>query len=147
MPSDKQDSNKTLLKSEIEGIVAEEAINLQKAPKLINRELSFAEEQKIDVLDAILQTTDRESRQKAIVRAAETLGKSPRTIKRMIARIQNEGVATLITGRKDKGHYRSISEQWYRFIFLPQEDPRFIGGVNCGQYLSSRRILSLNILL
>jgi hypothetical protein len=82
--SDKQDSDKTLLKSEIEGIVAEEAINLQKAPKLINRELSFAEQQKIDVLDAILQTTDRESRQKAIVRAAETLGKSPRTIKRMI---------------------------------------------------------------
>jgi len=33
------------------------------------------------------------------------------------------------------------------FIFLPQEDPRFIGGVNCGRYLSSRRILSLNILL
>jgi len=115
--SDKQDSDKTLLKSEIEGTVAEEAINLQKAPKLINRELSFAEQQKIDVLDAILQTTDRESRQKAIVRAAETLGKSPRTIKRMIARIQNEGVATLITGRKDKGHYR-ISEQWYRFIIV-----------------------------
>jgi putative transposase len=93
------------------------ALNLPETPDLINRKLSSAEEQKFDALDAILQATDIKSRREAIAKAEKILEKSTRTIKRMVSRIQNEGVATLAAGRKDKGQYR-ISEQWHRFIIV-----------------------------
>ncbi|ODH02147.1 hypothetical protein A4S05_25310 [Nostoc sp. KVJ20] len=72
-------------------------------------------QQKVDVIDAIVQAPDKNARREAIAEAAKALGKSTRTIKRMIERVQKDGVATLAVGRQDKGQFR-ISEQWFKFI-------------------------------
>ncbi|MHC5824288.1 MAG: hypothetical protein ACYT04_52740, partial [Nostoc sp.] len=72
-------------------------------------------QQKVDVIDAILQAPDKNARRDAIAEAAKALGKSTRSIKRMIERVQKEGVAILAVGRQDKGQFR-ISEQWFKFI-------------------------------
>ena len=66
---------------------------------LIN-EVSPEVQRKIDVIDAIVQAPDKASRTKAIAQAAEALGKTTRSIRRMLARVEQEGVATLAVGRK-----------------------------------------------
>ncbi len=86
-----------------------------KSLKLINTELNSEAEQKLNALEPILQASNTKQRAEAIVKAAETLGKSTRTIRRMLAKITNEGVATITAGRQDKGQYR-ISQQWRDFI-------------------------------
>ncbi len=83
--------------------------------KLINTELTPEAEQKLKALEPILQASNKQQRSQAIAKAAETLGKSPRTIRRMLAKIANEGIATITAGRQDKGQYR-ISQQWRDFI-------------------------------
>jgi len=70
---------------------------------------------KVELIDAILQAPDKISRKNAIADAAKALGKSTRTIKRMIEKVEQVGVATLAVGRKDKGQYR-ISKEWHDFI-------------------------------
>jgi putative transposase len=46
---------------------------------------------------------NKAARRDAIADAAKALGKSTRTIKRMIEKVEQVGVATLAVGRKDKG--------------------------------------------
>ena len=87
----------------------------QKSLKIINTELNSEVELKLKALEPILQASDKQRRTEAIAKAAETLGKSTRTIRRMLEKISNEGVATLTAGRQDKGQYR-ISQQWRDFI-------------------------------
>lgn len=87
----------------------------QEKPYMLLNEVSPEVQQTIDLIDAIVQTPGRAERRKAIVDAALELGKSVRTIKRMLKRVEHEGVATLGVGRKDKGQFR-ISEQWFKFI-------------------------------
>ncbi|WP_013335053.1 Mu transposase C-terminal domain-containing protein [Gloeothece verrucosa] len=87
----------------------------QKSLKLINTELPPKVEQKLDALNAIGQASNKKERAEAIKQAAISLGKSARTIRRMLAKIAHEGVATLAVGRQDKGQYR-ISKQWRDFI-------------------------------
>jgi putative transposase len=70
---------------------------------------------KVELLDAIRQAPNKAARRDAIADAAKALGKSTRTIKRMIEKVEQVGVATLAVGRKDKGQYR-ISKQWHDFI-------------------------------
>ncbi|MBD2451652.1 transposase [Nostoc sp. FACHB-152] len=70
---------------------------------------------KVDLIDAIRQAPNKAARRDAIADAAKALGKSTRTIKRMIEKVEQVGVATLAVGRKDKGQYR-ISKQWHDFI-------------------------------
>ena len=70
---------------------------------------------KVELIDAILQAPDKIARRNAIADAAKALGKSTRTIKRMIEKVEQVGVATLAVGRKDKGQYR-ISKEWHDFI-------------------------------
>ncbi|UKO98335.1 Mu transposase C-terminal domain-containing protein [Nostoc sp. UHCC 0870] len=70
---------------------------------------------KVDLIDAIRQAPNKAARREAIADAAKALGKSTRTIKRMIEKVEQVGVATLAVGRKDKGQYR-ISKQWHDFI-------------------------------
>ncbi|WP_049802792.1 helix-turn-helix domain-containing protein [Gloeothece verrucosa] len=79
---------------------------LQNPLKLINTELTPEVEQKLDVLSAIGQASNKNERAEAIKQAAKTLGKSTRTIRRLLAKIVHEGVATLAVGRQDKGQYR-----------------------------------------
>ncbi|MBD2137792.1 DDE-type integrase/transposase/recombinase [Anabaena sp. FACHB-1237] len=70
---------------------------------------------KVELIDAIRQAPDKVARKNAIADAAKALGKSTRTIKRMIEKVEQVGVATLAVGRKDKGQYR-ISKEWHDFI-------------------------------
>lgn len=87
----------------------------QHKPFILLNKISSEVQQKIDLIDPILQSTSRAARRQAIEEAALKLGKSPRTIKRMVQRVEHEGVATLGIGRKDKGQFR-LSEQWFKFI-------------------------------
>ena len=52
-------------------------------PNLLN-EVSSEVQQKIDLIDAILQAPDKRTRREAILHAAETLGKTTRTIRLMM---------------------------------------------------------------
>lgn len=70
---------------------------------------------KVELIDAICQAPNQVARRDAIADAAKALGKSTRTIKRMVEQVEQVGVATLAVGRKDKGQYR-ISKQWHDFI-------------------------------
>jgi len=70
---------------------------------------------KVELIDTIRQAPNRAARRDAIADAAKALGKSTRTIKRMVEKVEQVGVATLGVGRKDKGQYR-ISKQWHDFI-------------------------------
>ncbi|WP_062291529.1 Mu transposase C-terminal domain-containing protein [Nostoc piscinale] len=70
---------------------------------------------KVDLIDAIRQAPNKAARRDAIADAVKALGKSTRTIKRMVEKVEQVGVATLAVGRKDKGQYR-ISKQWHDFI-------------------------------
>ncbi|MEH1869562.1 MAG: Mu transposase C-terminal domain-containing protein [Nostoc sp.] len=72
-------------------------------------------QQKVDIIDAIVQASNKKVRREAIADAAKALGKSTRTIKRMIAKVEQIGVANLAVGRKDKGEYR-ISKYWHDFL-------------------------------
>ncbi len=92
-----------------------ERAELEQKPHILPNEVSPEVQQKIDLIDAIFQAPDKKSRTKAILHAAETLGKTTRTIRLMMEKVQNEGVATLAVGRKDEGQFR-ISDQWFKFI-------------------------------
>lgn len=70
---------------------------------------------KVDLIDAIRQAPNKAARRDAIADAAKALGKSTRTIKRMVEKVEQVGVATLAVGRKDKGQYRT-SKYWHDFI-------------------------------
>ncbi|MBD2168671.1 transposase [Calothrix membranacea FACHB-236] len=70
---------------------------------------------KVELIDAIRQAPNKAARMDAIADAAKALGKSTRTIKRMVEKVEQVGVVTLAVGRKDKGQYR-ISQQWHDFI-------------------------------
>ncbi|MBD2129525.1 transposase family protein [Microcoleus sp. ZQ-A2] len=87
----------------------------QAKPLTLLNEITPEVQQKIDLIDAVLQAHDRKSRSEAIQKASEVLGRTPRMIRIMVKRVEHEGVATLGVGRKDKGQFR-ISEQWFKFI-------------------------------
>jgi putative transposase len=58
---------------------------------------------KVELIDAIRQAPNKAARRDAIADAAKVLGKSTRTIKRMLEKVEQVGVATLAVGRQDKG--------------------------------------------
>jgi len=87
----------------------------QALPLTLLNEMTPEVQQKIDLIDAVLQAPNRKSRSEAIQKASEVLGRTPRMIRLMLKRVEQEGVATLAVGRKDKGQFR-ISEQWFKFI-------------------------------
>lgn len=92
----------------------------QNSPPMLLNEVSPEVQQKIDLIDAIFQAPDKKARREAILRAAETLGRTPRTIRLMMKKVEKEGVATLAVGRKDEGQFR-ISDQWFNFIVKTYE--------------------------
>ncbi|MCG6136475.1 MAG: hypothetical protein MET45_17835 [Nostoc sp. LLA-1] len=49
---------------------------------------------KVDLIDAIRQAPNKAARRDAIADAAKALGKSTRTIKRMVEKVEQVGVAT-----------------------------------------------------
>ncbi|BAY96429.1 transposase-like Mu [Tolypothrix tenuis PCC 7101] len=99
------------------GLEIEEAANQEEeqTKHLLVNEDSSDYLKKVELIDAIRQAPNKAARMDAIADAAKALGKSTRTIKRMVEKVEQVGVATLAVGRKDKGQYR-ISQQWHDFI-------------------------------
>ena len=97
-----------------------ERAELEQKPHILPNEVSPEVQQRIDLIDAIFQAPDKKARTKAILHAVETLGKTTRTIRLMMEKVKNEGVATLAVGRKDEGQFR-ISDQWFKFIVKTYE--------------------------
>jgi putative transposase len=74
-------------------------------PLTLLNEVTPEVQQKIDLIDAVLQARDRKSRSEAIQKASEVLDRTPRMIRMMVKRVETDGVATLGIGRKDKGQH------------------------------------------
>lgn len=99
------------------GLEIEEVVNKEEeqTKHLLVNEDSSDYLKKVELIDVIRQAPNKAARMDAIADAAKALGKSTRTIKRMVEKVEQVGVATLAVGRKDKGQYR-ISQQWHDLI-------------------------------
>lgn len=79
-------------------------------------ELSEDAKLKMELIEAIRHASDRQTKTKLIEEAAKKLEKSARTIRRMVTKVEQEGLAALAsTVRSDKGQLR-ISPEWQEKI-------------------------------
>ena len=79
-------------------------------------QLSESQKLKMELIEAIRHASDRETKKKLIEQAATILEKSTRTIRRMVAKVEQEGLAALAsTVRSDQGQLR-ISLEWQEKI-------------------------------
>ena len=79
-------------------------------------ELSDEAKLKMELIEEIRHAGDRKTRREKIEEAAKKLDKSPRTIRRMLSKVEEEGLAALAeTVRSDKGQFR-IDPKWQEFI-------------------------------
>jgi putative transposase len=84
--------------------------------KEIVTQLSHEERNILEVIQALLEPCDRKTYGERQREAAAKLGKSVRTIRRLVKKWENEGLAALqIKTRADKGKHR-IDEDWQKFI-------------------------------
>ncbi|WP_013324725.1 Mu transposase C-terminal domain-containing protein [Gloeothece verrucosa] len=89
---------------------------------VIVSELSDEAELKMEVIQRLLEPCDRLTYGKRLKEAAEKLGKSKRTVQRLVKKWQEEGNTALIgTKRSDKGCFR-IDEQLQEFIVKTYQD-------------------------
>lgn len=114
----------------------------QDQPPLLLNDISPELQRRIDLIDAVMQAPRGKARSDAIQKAAQELGRTPRTIRMMVKRVENgEGPAMLAVGRKDKDQFR-ISEQWFKFIIATyewgQED-----GSRMNQHQVHRKLVTL----
>ncbi|MFN6531232.1 helix-turn-helix domain-containing protein [Nostoc sp. ChiSLP03a] len=71
---------------------------------------------KMEVIQSLLENSDRATCAQRLKEAAERLGKSVRTVRRLIDKWEKEGLVGLEqTKRADKGKYR-VDENWQEFI-------------------------------
>ena len=86
-------------------------------------ELSAEAKLKMELIDAIRHAPDNDTRKQKIDIAAQVLGKHPRTIKRMLAKVESEGLLVLAqTVRTDKGTLRNTTTYWQDFIIKTYKD-------------------------
>ena len=79
-------------------------------------ELSDEMKLKIEIIESLMEPCDRQTYTKKLKKAAKKLGKSKRTVQRLVKRWEEEGIAGLkSTERNDKGQHR-ISQKWQDFI-------------------------------
>jgi putative transposase len=79
-------------------------------------ELSDEMKLKLEIVESLMEKCDRATYSKKLKKAAKKLGKSKRTVQRLVKKWQEEGIAGLKgTERNDKGQHR-ISEAWQDFI-------------------------------
>lgn len=87
----------------------------------IVEELDEAAQQKLVVIQLLLEPCDRATYGERLRDAADQLGCSIRTVQRLVKRWEAEGVSAFVTsGRSDQGKYR-ISEFWQDFILKTYE--------------------------
>ncbi|MCF4967586.1 transposase [Nostoc sp. CMAA1605] len=83
---------------------------------VIVSELTDEAKLKMEVIQSLLEASDRTTYAQRLQQAAVKLGKSVRTIRRLIDKWEQEGLAGLTqTQRADKGKHR-VNENWQEFI-------------------------------
>jgi putative transposase len=89
--------------------------NLTEANVIVS-ELSDEAKLKMEVIQSLLEAGDRTTYAQRLKEAAEKLGKSVRTVRRLIDKWEKEGLIGLTqTERNDKGKHR-VDENWQEFI-------------------------------
>jgi putative transposase len=84
----------------------------------------FSEEakRKLEAIESLLSASDRQTYGQKLKEVAAQLGKTVRTVQRMVKKYQEQGLTAIIeTERSDKGFYR-ISEDWQQFILKTYTD-------------------------
>ncbi|MEO1431902.1 MAG: Mu transposase C-terminal domain-containing protein [Cyanobacteria bacterium J06633_8] len=88
----------------------------QKEENVIVSELSDEARLKIEVIQSLLQNDDGATYTQRLQQAAEKLGKSVRTVRRLVDKWEREGLAGLVQNRRaDKGKYR-VDQNWQEFV-------------------------------
>ena len=90
--------------------------DFQEEKYTIFSELSRKDKLKMELIEGIRHASDLKTKTKLIEEAANKLEKSTRTIRRMVTKVEQEGLAALCsTVRSDKGQLR-ISPEWQEKI-------------------------------
>lgn len=79
-------------------------------------ELSEDMKLRLEIVEDLMEKCDRQTYSKKLKKAAKKLGKSVRTVQRLLKKWEEEGISGLkSTERNDKGQHR-ISKEWQDFI-------------------------------
>ncbi len=99
-------------------------------------ELSDEQKLKMELIEGIRYTSDRKIKTELIKQAATILEKSTRTIRRMVSKVEQEGLSALTSKvRADKGQLR-ISPEWQeKIIKLYKQKKRILNKKNKDQKL------------
>ncbi|MDB9536764.1 Mu transposase C-terminal domain-containing protein [Dolichospermum planctonicum CS-1226] len=83
---------------------------------VIITELSAEAKLKMEVIQSLLEPCDRKTYGQKLRGAAEKLGKTVRTVQRLVKKYQQDGLSAIVdTERNDKGSYR-IDPEWQKFM-------------------------------
>jgi putative transposase len=102
-------------------------------------ELSHEAKLKLEIIESLLEPCDRASYGQRLKDAAKKLGKSVRTVQRLVQKWEEEGLLALTgTERADKGKHR-IPQQWQDFIIKTYREG------NKGSKRMSRKQVALRV--
>ncbi|WP_193198647.1 Mu transposase C-terminal domain-containing protein [Nostoc sp. MG11] len=77
---------------------------------------------KMEVIQNLLKNRDRTTYTQKLKEAAEKLGKSVRTVRRLVDKWEHEGLAGLVQNQRvDKGKHR-VDEDWQKFVLKTYKD-------------------------
>ncbi len=84
--------------------------------EIVTGSLSDEAQLKMEVIESLLRESDRKTYGQKLREAADKLGKSVRSVQRLVKKYEEEGISAITsTERSDKGSYR-ISSDWQKFI-------------------------------
>ncbi|MCC5643705.1 helix-turn-helix domain-containing protein [Nostoc sp. CHAB 5824] len=110
----KQDSDSSDLPATMTSIT-DSSSSITEANVIVS-ELTDEAKLKMEVIQSLLEAGDRTTYAQRLQQAAVKLGKSVRTVRRLIDKWEQEGLAGLTqTQRADKGKHR-VNENWQEFI-------------------------------
>ena len=105
----------------------------------ITTELSEEAKLKLEIIESLIEPCDRATYGQRLTEAAHKLGKSKRTVQRLMQKWEEEGLAAITsTARVDKGKHR-ISPQWQDFIIKTYREG------NKGSKRMSRKQVALRV--
>nr|WP_290226750.1 Mu transposase C-terminal domain-containing protein [Trichocoleus desertorum] len=103
--------------------LVDELSALQQAPTpIITGELSEEAKLKLEVIQSLLEPCDKATYGQKLRDAAARLGKSVRSVQRLVKQWEEEGLTGIVgNGRADKGQHR-IDEDWQKFIIKTYQE-------------------------
>ncbi len=102
--------------------IEEKNLPIERETNEVVIELDKEAQLKLDVIQTLLEPCDRVTYGKRLREAAEKLGKSKRTVQRLVKKWEEEGLAGLTqTRRTDKGSHR-IDDELEKFILKTYQD-------------------------